>query len=53
MKLNNLTELAEFLKSFDNDSIHRKLGFDMGTDYHNRKVTDHPCGAACCIGGWR
>jgi len=29
MKLENLTDLAEFLKKFDNDKPRRKLGFDM------------------------
>ena len=52
MKLKNLTDLAEFLKGFDNDSRHRKLGFDMGTSYHYRNDSGHPCGSACCIGGW-
>lgn len=51
-KLNNLTELAEFLKNMDNDSPRRKLGFDMGVSYIDRDGTNHPCGSACCIGGW-
>ena len=52
MKLNNLTELAEFLKNFDDDSPRRKLGFDMKNTYERREDTEHPCGSACCIGGW-
>ena len=51
-KLNNLTELAEFLKNFDSDSPRRKLGFDMQNTYESRENTEHPCGSACCIGGW-
>jgi hypothetical protein len=52
MKLKNLTELAEFLKQLDNDSPRRKLGFDMTRSYNDRHDTPHPCGSACCIGGW-
>lgn len=52
MKLNNLTDLAEFLKSFANNSPHRKMGFDMQNTYDSRKSTEHKCGSACCIGGW-
>lgn len=52
MKLNNLTELAEFLKNFDNDSPRRKLGFDMQWGYASRQMSGHDCGSACCIGGW-
>ena len=52
MKLNNLTDLAEFLKGFVNDSPRRKMGFDMQNTYDSRGRTDHPCGSACCIGGW-
>lgn len=51
-KLNNLTELAEFLKKFDNSSPRRKLGFDMARTYAARHDAPHPCGSACCIGGW-
>jgi hypothetical protein len=52
MKLKNLTDLAEFLKSFDNDKPRRKLGFDMQWAYENRDLSQHECGSACCIGGW-
>ena len=52
MKLKNLTELAEFLKKLDNDSPRRKLGFDMTRSYNDRRGSLHPCGSACCIGGW-
>jgi len=52
MKLKNLTDLAEFLKKFDNDSLRRKLGFDMTRSYNDRRDSLHPCGSACCIGGW-
>lgn len=51
-KLNNLTELAEFLKKMKNDHPRRKVGFDMQYAYDNRQMTDHPCGTAMCIGGW-
>lgn len=51
-KLNNLTELAEFLKKMRNNRSDRKLGFDMQYSYNNSELTDHPCGSAMCIGGW-
>jgi len=46
----NLTDLAEFLKTMDNSST-AKIGFDMRVSNLNH-VTNHPCGSACCIGGW-
>lgn len=52
MKLKNLTDLAEFLKKFDNDKPRRKLGFDMQWAYESRDLSEHDCGSACCIGGW-
>jgi len=52
MKLNNLTDLAEFLKKFNNSNPRRKLGFDMQWAYDNRDLSQHDCGSACCIGGW-
>lgn len=52
MKLNNLTDLAEFLKKFDNSNPRRKLGFDMQWGYSQRHSSGHDCGSACCIGGW-
>jgi hypothetical protein len=51
-KLNNLTELAEFLKKMGNYHPRRKVGFDMQWAYHNKDLSDHPCGSAMCIGGW-
>ena len=51
-KLNNLTELAEFLKKMRNNRPDRKLGFDMQWTYLGRENTDHQCGSAMCIGGW-
>jgi hypothetical protein len=52
MRLNNLTELADFLRGLDNNSPSSKMGFDMDKSYENRKNSSHPCGSACCIGGW-
>lgn len=49
--LNNLTDLAELLRSINNEDD-AELGFDMSLVYSERKSTDHPCGSACCIGGW-
>lgn len=52
MKLKNLTELADLLRGLDNNSPRRKMGFDMDKSYEHRKSSQHPCGSACCIGGW-
>jgi hypothetical protein len=52
MKLKNLTELAELLRGLNDHSPHCKMGFDMQYAYGNRDISDHPCGSACCIGGW-
>jgi hypothetical protein len=52
MKLKNLTELADLLRGLDNNSLSSKMGFDMQYSYEYRKGTYHPCGSACCIGGW-
>lgn len=52
MKLKNLTDLANVLRGLDNYDPKDGLGFDMEFGYHNRRISDHPCGSACCIGGW-
>lgn len=52
MKLKDLTDLANALRGLDNYDPKDGLGFDMKFGYHNRHVSDHPCGSACCIGGW-
>ena len=49
MELKNLTDLAEKLKSIGGDT---EIGFDMHHGYASRRATHHPCGSACCIGGW-
>lgn len=51
-KLENLTDLAEFLKGLKNDDPTIDKGFDMQWSYNNKHFTDHPCGTAMCIGGW-
>lgn len=50
-RLNNLTDLANLLRNIDN-SPESDLGFDMSHDHNGRFETEHPCGSACCIGGW-
>lgn len=50
-RLNNLTDLAEFLKTLPaNDDPDAEIGFAMLRS--NPKYSDHPCGSACCIAGW-
>lgn len=50
-RLNNLTDLADLLRSIDNSET-SEMGFDMKFSYRQRKDSLHPCGTACCIGGW-
>lgn len=52
MKLKNLTDLANVLRDLGKQELHGKMGFDMRFSYENRRISDHPCGSACCIGGW-
>lgn len=49
MELKNLTDLAERLKNIGDDT---DMGFDMLNTYESRDASKHPCGSACCIGGW-
>lgn len=42
--------LIDHLRKVD-DSPTSKLGFDMHWNLAGSKLTDHPCGSACCIGG--
>lgn len=49
-KFNTLQEVADFLKTMDN-SKDAQTGFDMLCS-HPSQTTRHPCGSACCIGGW-
>jgi hypothetical protein len=50
-RLTDLTDLAEFLKTLPaNDDPDAEIGFDM--EQSLPPGSDHPCGSACCIGGW-
>ena len=52
MTLKNLTDLANKLKRLKHQAPRAKLGFDMQYQYNSMHHTKHPCGSACCIGGW-
>jgi hypothetical protein len=52
MRLNNLTDLADLLRSLDNSKPKDGMGFDMNKSYWDREHTSLECGTACCIGGW-
>lgn len=52
MRINNLTQLAARLKKIDNENPRIQNGFDMEQPYGSREFSKHPCGSACCIGGW-
>jgi hypothetical protein len=51
MRLENLTDLANLLRSIDN-SEDSELGFDMNVTYNDKEYSSHMCGSACCIGSW-
>lgn len=60
LKIENLTDLANFLGTIpetglpvaDDDVGGEVIGFDMNADEECRGDSRHPCGSACCIGGW-
>lgn len=52
MRLNNLTDLADLLRSLNNDEPTDGMGFDMRHTLGASKCTNLECGSACCIGGW-
>ena len=52
MRLNNLTDLANLLRSLSNDKLIDGIGFDMRQSYSDKEDTSLQCGTACCIGGW-
>jgi len=52
-EVKSLSDLADFLDVLDNDNVAEGgIGFDMKNTYRSRLSTKHPCGSACCIGGW-
>ena len=52
MKLKDLTDLANVLRDLGKQELYGEMGFDMRHSYENCHNSDHPCGSACCIGGW-
>ena len=50
MKYPQVQIIIDILSRIDN-SAKSKLGFDMKRPYPSHSE-DHPCGTACCIGGW-
>ena len=51
-RLNNLEDLEALLRKLHEVDTINGIGFDMNREYAWRRNTDHPCGSACCIGGW-
>jgi hypothetical protein len=51
-RLNNLEDLEALLRLLHEVQTIDGIGFDMNRDYSGRECTIHPCGTACCIGGW-
>lgn len=52
MSNQHLLALADLLDGMDNSNPDLRMGFDMSTDLIDPGNTTHPCGSACCIGGW-
>jgi hypothetical protein len=51
-RLDNLTDLADLLRSLDNSKPKDGMGFDMRYTLDDSRHTELECGTACCIGGW-
>lgn len=52
MKFPKVQIMIDILKGVDNTPT-SKVGFDMKTATPLEKASEiHPCGTACCIGGW-
>lgn len=45
-----LNKIIDLLRNLDN-SPDSEMGFDMNVTHTQMKITKHPCGTACCIGG--
>ena len=43
--------LVDTIRNIDNSATSRR-GFHMSYSAENADTSDHPCGTACCIGGW-
>lgn len=53
--MQSLTDLANFLRSIPEEGAvvdGEVVGFDMENTDECRYLSRHPCGSACCIGGW-
>lgn len=54
MKVKTLNDVIALMKMVDNDNGPQgKVGFDMKYACPDHGIhSGHPCGTACCIGGW-
>jgi hypothetical protein len=53
--IKTLPELVQFLRNLPDEGTEfdgEIIGFDMFETASSRQDTAHPCGSACCIGGW-
>lgn len=46
----NLKDVSNFLR--ETQFPLGGMAFDMVREFSYRTATEHPCGSACCIGGW-
>jgi hypothetical protein len=47
-----LEEIAVILDGMTHGNSEDVMGFDMVQDLSSAGRSNHPCGTACCIGGW-
>jgi hypothetical protein len=47
-----LEEIAVILDGMTHGNSEDVMGFDMSHDLFGATTSLHPCGTACCIGGW-
>lgn len=50
--ITNILELADILDAMPHLGPDLEVGFDMNFDSSAHYDGGHPCGSACCIGGW-
>jgi hypothetical protein len=51
-KIVTLEEIADMLDGMIHRDPEADVGFDMRRTHGERRSSNHPCGTACCIGGW-
>jgi hypothetical protein len=51
-KIVTLRKIADMLHGMQHEDPAADVGFDMSCELLDSEFSKHPCGTACCIGGW-